>query len=262
MSKILITIIMVRVNILIINYLVYKRSDSAMEFYREKNLVPKIEPIKLLRSKLSNSSIELKNINQLLDFFDNYKQTLRKTNNSECQKVSLIIDALFRVKGSNRSDSIADIIIPHQMNILIHEKWFKNNDTLFHKSLRPKTLTITNRWTFETTGINPFRALRPRQNKDSNMLKYTLNVINQTKSGCNFCNRNYTAMDYFGRIELPKSKMFSARNYFPYIDNVGLFIPGAIHNWMEVVLKITNIFLQCLSISLYIVYIYLGNNSF
>ena len=120
------------------------------------------------------------------------------------------------------------------MEALIHQRWLKNNATLFHKFLYPKIISITNRWTLETTGINLLRALKPKKYNGSETLRYTLKLINETKEGCNFCNKNFTIMDSFGRIELPKSDLYSAHNSFQFIDNVGLFIPGAIHNWMEV----------------------------
>ena len=95
-------------------------------------------------------------------------------------------------------------------------------------------MTLTNRWSFETVGINPLRALRPRQSSNSDSLQYTLDLINKTKDGCNFCNKNLTSMDSFGRIEDLQLNLYSAHNSFPYTDHVGIFIPENIHNWMEV----------------------------
>ena len=148
-----------------------------------------------------------------------------------------MIDRIFHVDLSKSSEPIN---IPEEMEKLVKEKWLNNDAILFKKFLHPKTVTLTNRWSFETVGINPLRALRPRQSSDSDSLQYTLDLINKTKDGCNFCNRNLTSMDSFGRIEDHELNLYSAHNSFPYTDHVGIFIPENIHNWMEVRLETRN----------------------
>lgn len=174
------------------------------------------------------------NIEDLIHLFDqreNYFNSVDDERMDACKRTYKLVDLIFKFDLSNGSEKI---VIPTKMETLVRKSWLKNDPILFEKFLRPKTLTLTNRWTFETTGINPLRALRPRQNTNSNNLKYTLDLINRTKSGCNFCDKDFTVMDSFGRIEDPKLNLYSARNSFPYTDHVGIFVPEKIHNWMEV----------------------------
>ena len=195
-------------------------------------ILPNLISLKMYEMSLSGPCLDVKDIGHLLGIFKNYKRFLNSSTKRECHHISHLIDVLFRIELSKGSD----IIIPSQMEEIIRKHWLNNDKNLFNKFLHPETLTITNRWTFETTGINPLRGLRPRQNNSSDSLKYTLNAINQSRKGCNFCNKNYTVMDRFGRIELSKLGLYSAHNSFQYIEPVGLFIPGKIHNWMEVIL--------------------------
>ena len=177
--------------------------------------------------------IKPQNTDHLVDLLADDKALLKAVR--KCDKVIQILDKLFDIDVSNRENATkSDFIIPSQMETLIRQKWLKNDTVLFHKFLYPKMISITNRWTLETTGINPLRALKPKKSNGSETLRYTLKLIKDTREGCNFCNKNFTIMDSFGRIQLPKSDLYSAHNSFQFIDNVGLFIPGAIHNWMEV----------------------------
>ena len=81
------------------------------------------------------------------------------------------------------------------------------------------------------------RALRPRGAANGDSLKYTLDLINKSRPSCNFCDKNYTAMDSFGRVEVPELNVYSAHTSFQYTDPVGIFIPGNAHNWMEVIFE-------------------------
>ena len=200
------------------------------EMYENREQLPKLSSLKKHKIENSISCLDIKDIGHLMVIFENYRNLLNNSTKRWCHHVSHLIDILFRIELSKGSD----IIIPSQMEEMIRTNWLRNDKNLFNSFLHPKTLTITNRWTFETTGINPLRALRPRQNNAADSLNYTLNAINQSRKGCNFCNKNYTIMDPFGRIELPKLGLYSAHNAFQYIDPVGLFIPGTIHNWMKV----------------------------
>lgn len=183
---------------------------------------------------MKDSCVKYRNIEELIKFFENpdeYLVSVHSDLKNICQKASELIELLFQVELSNDSEKI---IIPKAMETLVKEKWLKNDPVLFEKFLSPKTLALTNRWTLETTGINPLRALRPRQNSNADSLQYTLDLINRTKKGCNFCNKDSTSIDSFGRIENQKLQLYSAHNSFPYTDFVGIFIPEKIHNWMEV----------------------------
>ena len=186
---------------------------------------------KYYANKLSVPCVDIKNIDGLIHVFENYKSVFNDIQKIECQEISVIFDLIFDIDLSNGSE----IIIPVLMEKLVQDTWLKGDEELFRKFKKPKTVTLTNRWTFETTGINPLRAIRPRPNVNfDDPLKYTLDVIRKSKVGCQFCDKNFTIIDRFGRIELSKSNLYSAHNAFQYTDNVGIFIPGAIHNWMEV----------------------------
>ena len=186
------------------------------------------------QKKITTPCEKYNNIEDLIRFFDQRESYFSRLNHDKmdaCRRTYELVDLIFKFDLSNKSEHI---LIPTKMETLVRNTWLKNDPVLFEKFIRPKTLTLTNRWTFETTGINPLRALRPRQNANSNNLKYTLDLINRTKSGCNFCDKDYTVMDSFGRIEEPKFNLYSARNSFPYTDHVGIFVPEKIHSWMEV----------------------------
>ena len=186
---------------------------------------------------ISEPCLNIKDISHLLDFFRSDKILLDNTSKRGCNRISYLISVLFEIELSNGSS----IIIPSEMEKMIRTKWLKNNENLFNQFLHPKTLTVTNRMTLDTTGINPLRAWRPRIDNSADSLKYTLNAINQSRKGCNFCNKDYTVMDNFGRIEVSELGLYSAHNSFQYTDPVGIFIPGKQHNWMEVTFCGTNI---------------------
>ena len=186
------------------------------------------------KGEITTACVRLKDIEELIEFFENSDRYLENVNKKDtCQKVSRLINMIYEIDLINNSEKI---IIPKPMEKLVKEKWLGNDPELFEKFLSPKTLTLTNRWTFETTGINPLRALRPRQNSNDDSLQYTLNLINTTKSGCNFCNKEYMSIDSFGRIENQNLNLYSAHNSFPYTDFVGIFIPEKLHNWMKVIM--------------------------
>jgi hypothetical protein len=193
----------------------------------------------LHQQMVTSPCVEIKNMNQLLDIFENHTHIFNGIEKLECQDISHILDTLFEIDISKS----AEIIIPPLMNSLVKRNWLKNDRKLFEQFIRPKTATLTNVWTFETTGINPLRALRPRVTTNADSLKYTLELINKSRAGCNFCDKNYTAMDSFGRVQVPELNIYSAHNSFEYVDPVGIFIPGNIHNWMKVKLY------YCLKIS-------------
>ena len=188
-----------------------------------------------LRNEITTTCTKSNNIEELIELFRNSGQYLENDDNKKnaCQKVSNLINMIFEVDFVHNSEKI---IIPKPMKKLVKENWLRNDTELFEKFLSPKTLTLTNRWTFETTGINPLRALRPRQNSNDDSLQYTLNLINRTKHGCNFCNKEYMSIDSFGRIEDQDLNLYSAHNSFPYTDFVVIFIPEKLHNWMEVIM--------------------------
>lgn len=197
---------------------------------KRPNNSPNIRPLKSYQMLISEPCLNIKDIGHLLYFFGNYKRLLGNNSKRRCNRITYLIDILFQIELHNGSS----IIITSEMEKMIRTNWLKNNQNLFNQFSHPKTLTITNRMTLETTGINPLRAWRPRMNNSADSLKYTLNAINQSIKGCNFSNKHYTIMDNFGRVEVPALGLHSAHNAFQYTDPVGIFIPEKHHNWMEV----------------------------
>ena len=186
------------------------------------------------KEEITPACVKHENIKELIEFFENSDRYLENVNKKDtCQKVSRLINMIYEIDIVNNSEKI---IVPKPMEKLVKEKWFGNDPELYEKFLSPQTLTLTNRWTFETTGINPLRSLRPRQNSNDDSLQYTLNLINTTKNGCNFCNKEYMSIDSFGRIEDQNLNLYSAHNSFSYTGFVGIFIPAKLHNWMEVIM--------------------------
>ena len=184
---------------------------------------------------ISDNCFGIENLSELVDIIDDpTKLVVVGFENRDCTIVPKLLDLLFDIDSSNETSSFK--IPSKKLKRLITRKWLKNDSNLYKQFLKQKTITLTNRWTFETTGINPLRALRPRQNQNLNSLNFTLDLIENSKSECNFCDKDYTMTDSFGRIEANgrKSNMYSAHNSFQYTDPVGLFIPKDIHNWMQV----------------------------
>ena len=186
-------------------------------------------------NKISNSCFGIENLSELVRILDDPTKALSGTrNNIDCMKTPKLLDLIFDVDSSNETTQLK--IPSKQLKRLITQIWLNNDSSLYKQFLSQKTVTLTNRWTYETTGINPLRALRPRQIQNLDSLNFTLDLIKTSQSGCNFCNKDYTTMDSFGRIEVngSRSNMYSAHNSFQYTDPVGLFIPEDIHNWMQV----------------------------
>ena len=186
-------------------------------------------------NKISNSCFGIENLSELVRILDDPTKALNGTrNNIDCMKTPKLLDLIFDVDSSNETTQLK--IPSKQLKRLITQIWLNNDSSLYKQFLSQKTVTLTNRWTYETTGINPLRALRPRQIQNLDSLNFTLDLIKSSQSGCNFCNKDYTTMDSFGRIEVngSRSNMYSAHNSFQYTDPVGLFIPEDIHNWMQV----------------------------
>ena len=186
-------------------------------------------------NKISNSCFGIKNLSELVRILDDPTNALSGTcNNIDCMITPKLLEIIFDIDSSNETTQLR--IPSKKMKRLITQVWLQNDSSLYKQFLSQKTVTLTNRWTHESTGINPLRALRPRQIQNLDSLNFTLDLIKSSQSGCNFCNKDYTTMDSFGRIEVngSRSNMYSAHNSFQYTDPVGLFIPKDIHNWMQV----------------------------
>ena len=130
--------------------------------------------------------------------------------------------------------SIDHVTVPVKMVALVRDQWFQGNATLYRMFQNPRVLTVTDRYTSETSNVNLIRSLRPKPLGSGDALKEVLRVIEESRSGCNFCGTDHTLQDTFGRLRVAQNNIFTAENSFRFYDYSGLVIPGDIHNFMEV----------------------------
>ena len=141
----------------------------------------------------------------------------------------MLLDRLYRVEVSG-----TDVKVPPGMVDMVRNKWFGGSAELYEKFEHPRVIIVTDRYTSQTSTVNPLRALRPKPDRDG---KEALNAVKKeieaSRPGCNFCNDKQTLEDTFGRIYWEKSHIFTAENAFRFYDYTGMVIPADIHDFME-----------------------------
>eukprot|EP00094_Tigriopus_californicus_P010730 TCALIF_10349-PA protein Name:"Protein of unknown function" AED:0.08 eAED:0.05 QI:109/1/0.5/1/1/1/4/0/419 len=102
--------------------------------------------------------------------------------------------------------------------------WLGGKRDLYQQFLDQTILRITNRFTHLTTVFNPLRAARPLPKYDVDPLVYAKQIINRTKTGCNFCDfEHLTVREHFGSLETKLVAL--ASNAFKLSDYHALIIP-------------------------------------
>ena len=178
------------------------------------------------RAHLPPSCLRPTNVEQLLD--------LLNTSNSELSRPKCygalrdLMDRIYRVEVSG-----TDVKVPASMVELVRDKWFGGDGELYKKFEHPRVIIVTDRFTSQTSTINPLRAMRPKPSGQEEE-RAVRDIIEKSKSGCNFCNDKQTLEDTFGRVYWEKSHIFTAENAFRFYDYTGMVIPGDIHDFMKI----------------------------
>ena len=97
------------------------------------------------------------------------------------------------------------------------KRWLDNKDELVEQAYNQKVIKIFNRYYHDEMIYNGLRGKRPQTKQATSDKNYTLNILEESLNGCDFCESSYlknTATDTFGRIETKLS--YTAANTFKY----------------------------------------------
>ena len=180
------------------------------------------------RLKLSSSCLRPTNVENLLDILNTSDSQVKRP---KCyDAVRELMDRIYRVEISG-----ADVKVPDSMVELVRDKWFGGDGDLYKKFEHPRVMIVTDKFTSQTSTVNPLRALRPKPSKAGSAEKLAVReMIEASKPGCNFCTDKETLEDTFGRVVWEKSHIFTAENAFRFYDYTGMVIPADIHDFMEI----------------------------
>ncbi|XP_063683709.1 uncharacterized protein LOC134818198 [Bolinopsis microptera] len=179
------------------------------------------------RLKLPSSCIRPDNIENLLDILNTSNSGVKRPKCYEALRG--LMDRIYRVEISG-----AEVRVPKSMVELVRDKWFGGDVDLYAKFEHPRVMIVSDRYTSQTSTVNPLRALRPKPSNGGEEKLAVEKIIADSKPGCNFCNDKQTLEDTFGRVYWEKSHIFTAENAFRFYDYTGMVIPADIHNFMDV----------------------------
>ncbi|XP_052213220.1 uncharacterized protein LOC127832084 [Dreissena polymorpha] len=144
---------------------------------------------------------------QSLEDFPLVIQSWRQTQDTDCRDLYLTFNKLVKVRVEK-----GELTLPKPFEKKVY-KWMGNNEELMKEVLSQEVLLIRNLYTMEENAFNPLRNKRPVSEPDIPLRKYIEELLNKTKSDCDFCKyRDYTASEKNGRIESTYS--YTASNAF------------------------------------------------
>ncbi|KAH3818725.1 hypothetical protein DPMN_120450 [Dreissena polymorpha] len=133
---------------------------------------------------------------QSLEDFPLVIQSWRQTQDTDCRDLYLTFNKLVKVRVEK-----GELTLPKPFEKKVY-KWMGNNEELMKEVLSQEVLLIRNLYTMEENAFNPLRNKRPVSEPDIPLRKYIEELLNKTKSDCDFCKyRDYTASEKNGRIE-------------------------------------------------------------
>ncbi|CAF2236593.1 unnamed protein product [Rotaria magnacalcarata] len=140
-----------------------------------------------------------------------YLNNARSSTNQICKDFVQKFDAVFRLEEIHGSLKISPVYL-QKIN-----RYFNKDAKLVEQIKNQRIIKIYNRHTHEEMLYNYMRSRRPQTKSEQSAETYTLQLMEESKTNCDFCGKNYlnsTAEDAFGRLE--HSLSYTAANTFKY----------------------------------------------